>query len=53
VDKSSKNYLAASVSALSFAILFVLVAIAVRRVAPEMAADPPKIAVELIRPLPP
>lgn len=51
--KASKRYVAASVSALVFAILFLLVAIVARSFAtPEIAADTSEIAVELKKSLP-
>jgi hypothetical protein len=51
--KASKRYLAASVSALVFAILLMLGAIAARSIAPEVAADTSGIIVELKKSLPP
>jgi hypothetical protein len=51
--KASKTYLAASVSALSLAILAMLIAIAAWTVAPEVAADTSGMTVELRKSLPP
>jgi hypothetical protein len=51
--KASKRYLAASVSALTLAIMFMLLAIAVWSVAPEVAADTSDMRVELKKSLPP
>jgi hypothetical protein len=51
--KASKRYLAASVSALVFAILLVLTAIAARSIAPEVAADTSGIAAKLRKSPPP
>jgi hypothetical protein len=51
--KASKGYLAASVSALTLAILMMLVAIAAWTVAPEVAADTSGMTLELKKSLPP
>ena len=51
--KASKRYLAASVSALTLAIMLMLLAIAAWSIAPEVAADTPEITVELKKSLPP
>jgi hypothetical protein len=52
--KASKRYLAASVSALAFAILCLLLAIAARSIAsPEIAADSPELGLILRKSLPP
>jgi hypothetical protein len=51
--KASKTYLAASVSALSLAILMMLIAIAAWTVAPEVAADTSGMTMELKKSLPP
>ena len=51
--KASKRYLAASVSALTLAILMMLVAIAIWSIAPEVAADTSGITMELRKSLPP
>jgi hypothetical protein len=51
--KASKTYLAASVSALSLAIVAMLIAIAAWTVAPEVAADTSGMTVELRKSLPP
>ena len=51
--KASKGYLAASVSALTFAIMVMLVMIAAWSVAPEVAADTSGVAMELKKSLPP
>jgi len=51
--KASKRYLAASVSALVFATLMMLVAIAAWSIAPEVAADTSGIKLELRKSLPP
>ena len=51
--KASKRYLAASVSALVFAILLLLAAIVAWSMAPQVAADTSGITVELKRSLPP
>jgi hypothetical protein len=51
--KASKRYLAASVSALTLAIMLMLLAIAALSIAPEVAADTSDISVELKRSLPP
>jgi hypothetical protein len=45
--KASKRYLAASVSALTLAIMFMLLAIAAWTIAPEVAADTSEITVDL------
>ena len=52
--KASKRYLAASVSALAFAILCLLIAIAAKSIAsPEIAADASEITAKLRKSLPP
>jgi hypothetical protein len=51
--KASKRYLAASVSALTLAIMFMLLAIAAWSIAPEVAADTSEVTVELKKSLPP
>ena len=51
--KASKRYLAASVSALSLAILMMLLAIASWSIAPEVAADTSGMRLELKKSLPP
>lgn len=51
--KASKRYLAASVSALTLAILLMLMAIVAWSIAPEVAADTSGIAMELRKSLPP
>ena len=51
--KASKRYLAASVSALTLAILMMLVAIAAWTIAPEVAADTSGVTMELKKSLPP
>jgi hypothetical protein len=51
--KASKRYLAASVSALVFATLLMMVAIAAWSIAPEVAADTSGIKLELKKSLPP
>jgi hypothetical protein len=51
--KASKRYLAASVSALVFATLLMLVAIAAWSIAPEVAADTSGIKLELKKSLSP
>lgn len=50
--KASNRYLAASVSALFFATLLMIVAIAAWSVAPEVAADTSGIKIELRKSLP-
>ena len=51
--KASKRYLAASVSALAFATLLMLLAIAAWSITPEGAADMSEVAAELKKSLPP
>jgi hypothetical protein len=51
--KASKRYLAASVSALTLAIMFMLLAIAAWSIAPEVVADTSDVKVELKKSLPP
>jgi hypothetical protein len=51
--KASKRYLAASVSALTLAIMLMLLAIAAWTIAPEVAADMSEVTVELKKSLPP
>lgn len=51
--KASKTYLAASVSALTLAIVLMLVAIAAWSIEPEMAADASGMTMELKKSLPP
>jgi hypothetical protein len=51
--KASKRYLAASVSALTLAIMLMLLAIAAWSIAPEVSADTSEITVQLKKSLPP
>jgi hypothetical protein len=51
--KASKRYLAASVSALTLAIMLMLLAIAAWSIAPDVAADTSEITVQLKKSLPP
>jgi hypothetical protein len=51
--KASKRYLAASVSALTLAIVLMLTVIAAWSIAPEVAADTSGMRLELKRSLPP
>jgi hypothetical protein len=51
--KASKRYLAASVSALTLAIMVMLLAIAAWSIAPEVVADTSAIGGELRKSLPP
>jgi hypothetical protein len=53
MSKASKRYLAASVSALTLAIMFMLLTIAAWSIAPEVAADTYEMTVELKKSLPP
>ncbi|HZR71850.1 hypothetical protein [Bradyrhizobium sp.] len=51
--KASKRYLAASVSALTLAILMMLIAITAWTIAPEVVADTSGVQLELKKSLPP